>query len=125
MEKSGCEAEMEEESQRWRDRLRNRSPRVKEDRARNPERIVLAVPFMNPTFMVRPGLKEPSRLENPGRAGTHGIDKVTGIHFNPTLVIIELKNVLGDGTAGTEKSKGGEDWMSAPPRGKLKELRVN
>jgi hypothetical protein len=44
---------------------------------------------------VRPGLKEPSRRENPGRAETRGVERVTGINFDPIVLIIKLRNILG------------------------------
>jgi hypothetical protein len=31
------------------------------------------------------------------------------------MVIVKLRNIFEDQRAEAEKSKGGEDWMSAPP----------
>jgi hypothetical protein len=89
------EVEAEARSECWRNRHRNRSIRVERDRARNPERIVLAVPFKNPTFVVRPGLKEPSRQERPGKTGARRVERVTGTNFNPIMLIVKLRNILG------------------------------
>jgi hypothetical protein len=36
-------------------------------------------------------------------------------NLNPIRIIVKLTNIFGAQGAETEKSKGGEDWMSAPP----------
>ena len=86
----------------------------------------LSRPIQEPHVIARPGLKEPGRRENPGRAGTRGVARVTGTNFNPIMLIVKLRNIFERREKWKQKkSKGGEDWMSAPPRGKVKWLKVN
>jgi hypothetical protein len=78
----------------------------------------------NPTFIVRPRLKERCRRLSAARAGRRAVERVTANHFSPKKIIVNIRNILGE-KAAKEKSKGGEDWMSAPPLRKIEPMAMN
>jgi hypothetical protein len=68
--------------------------RVEKDRITNPGRIVWAVPLRSPTFLAGSRLKETCRGEKAARAGTRGVERVTGNKLNPTMLIVKLRSIL-------------------------------
>jgi hypothetical protein len=78
------------------------------------------VPLRSPTFLAGSRLKETCHGERAARAGTRGVERVAGDKVNPIVLIVKLRNILRERKKEADKSKGGEDSMSAPPRGKLK-----
>jgi hypothetical protein len=63
----------------------------------------------SPTFLAGSGLKETCRGGKAARAGTRGVERVTGTHFNPITLIVKLRNIISGKQEKLEKSKGGED----------------
>jgi len=53
----------------------------------------LGRPIEKPTF-IAPQAEEAKPTENPARAGTHRVERVTATYFNLILLIIKLRNIL-------------------------------
>jgi hypothetical protein len=118
---------VEARSENWRNRRRSRRLPAKEDRVTNRGRVVFAVSLQDPTFVVRPGLKEPSRRERPERAGTRRVGRVTRTNFDPITLIIKLRNILeGCKKRGRKiERRRGLDVRAAPRKTKIVENELN
>jgi hypothetical protein len=67
------------------------------------------VPLRSPTFLAGSRLKETCRGEKAARAGTRGVERITGDKLNPLVLIVKLRNIASVKKTEEEKSKGGED----------------
>jgi hypothetical protein len=83
--------------------------RVNKDQITNPGRIVWAVSLRGPTFPAGSRLKETYRGEKAARAGTRGVERITGNKLNQIALIVKLRNIIGARKKERKKSKGGED----------------